>query len=100
MLCQISTELYDKNLFRQNYQKLVVRVLFIIAVCMGENPQMLSLLKKVVLESLYSSFEAQVLIAAVFRKNFGTIERGRLAPAVQEILESGQREDQNSEAIV
>ena len=61
---------------------------------------MLANLKKVVLQSLYASFEAQVLVTSVFRKNFGIIERGRLAPAVQEIIDSGQREDQNSEASV
>ena len=89
LLCQISTDLYERNLFHQNYQKLVVQVLFINAVCMVRNPGMLANLKKVVLDSLYASFEAQVLVTSVFRKNFGTMERGQLAPAVQEIVDSG-----------
>jgi len=43
--------------------------------------------KKAVVQSLYSSFKGQVILAEVFRKSFGRLERGKLVPALSEALE-------------
>ena len=41
---------------------------------------------KAVIQAMYSSFKAQVLLAHIFRKNLGAIKRRKLAPLVQKML--------------
>ena len=70
LMSSLSLELLNENVFRKNYQKLVVRVLFICAVC-TDNHEVLQQLKQAVIASMYSTFKAQLLLADIFRKNFG-----------------------------
>jgi len=63
---------------------LVVKVLFICGICIGED---LSSVKKTVIESFYASFKAQVLLADVFKKQNGQIQRNQLLPQLLETLE-------------
>ena len=70
LMSNLSQELFNENVFRKNYQKLVVRVLFICAVC-TDNPEALQQLKQAVIAGMYSTFKAQLLLADIFRKNFG-----------------------------
>ena len=70
LMSNLSQELFNENVFRKNYPKLVVRVLFICAVC-TDNPEVLQQLKQAVIAGMYSTFKAQLLLADIFRKNFG-----------------------------
>ena len=70
LMSNLSQELFNENVFRKNYQKLVVIVLFICAVC-TDNPEALQQLKQAVIAGMYSTFKAQLLLADIFRKNFG-----------------------------
>ena len=64
----------DENVFRKNFQKLVVRVLFICAVCIKSDN--LLQVKQAVLASMYSGFKGQVILADLFNRQFGQIQRG------------------------
>ena len=59
--------------FTENYPKTIIRVLFICAVCMLEKPEELIIVRKAVIEGMYASFKAQILLANTFRSNYGAI---------------------------
>ena len=58
--------------------------MFICGICMGES---LIQVKKALVQSLYASFKGQVILAEVFRKSFGRLERGKLVTAFNEALQ-------------
>jgi len=51
---------------------------------MGDN---LLQIKKALVQSIYASFKGQVILAEVFRKSFGRLERGKLVPSLSKALE-------------
>ena len=63
----------SSNVFKENYTKLVIKILFLSGVCMLSEPVKLIEVRKAVVEGIYASFKAQVLLTTVFRKHSGEI---------------------------
>jgi hypothetical protein len=57
LLCALSTDQYNENVFTKNFTRNIVQLLFIAAI-KSDSAQDLALMKKAMLESLYSTFKA------------------------------------------
>ena len=78
LLFEMVEEEEGKHSFRLNLAKIVIRVLFCYTVSMsddGDDPTHLALVRKVVIEGIYKSLTAQILLANLFRQNGGAIQR-------------------------
>ena len=59
----------------------------------------MSQVKKAILESLYSSFKGQVVLANVFRRHLGKMERGKVVSSLREAIEQGVSDDQKDQVL-
>lgn len=72
IMTKLADEVKDENVFKKNFQKLVVQLLFISAVC-TDSHELLTKVKPAIVGCIYSSFKAQVLLSELFKKHLGQV---------------------------
>ena len=86
VLVEISTSEFTANVFRKNYPKIIIQLLFITTVRFGKGDIENALkMKDAVIQAAYASFKGQVIVAELFRKGFGELEKDVLISTVKDL---------------